>query len=50
MEELGTTSDFDGAGDPAHNSLEANVGELEGVGPVPNPPGPIVQVAVDAVW
>ena len=44
------TSDFNGAGDPAHNSLEANVGQLQGVRPVPNPPGPIVGITVNAIW
>lgn len=47
---LRLTSELDRAGDPAHNGLEANVWQLQGVGPVPNPPGTIVEVGVLTVW
>ena len=44
------TCDLKGSRDPANDGLEADVGGLQGVSPVPNPPGPVVGVAVNTIW
>ena len=44
------TSKFIGSWNPAHDGLETNVGKLQGVSPVANPPGAVVQVAVNSIW
>lgn len=44
------TSDLQRPRNPSHNGLEANVGQLQSVGPVSNPPGTIVEIAVYAIW
>lgn len=44
------TCDLKRTRNPAHNSLKADVGRLQGVRPVTNPPGTVVDVAVLPIW